>query len=56
MLEKCVYTLLGFDLAGKQGVLGLWIKETEGAHFCSKKSMISRPVGVLDISSFVAMG
>src|SRR6185437_5821806 len=36
VLKKCVYTVLGVDLAGKQEVLGLWIEETEGARFWLK--------------------
>src|SRR3954463_11365874 len=31
VLKKCVYTVLGVGLSGKQEVLGLWIEETEGA-------------------------
>jgi transposase-like protein len=33
VLKKCVYTVLGVSLSGKQEVLGLWIEETEGARF-----------------------
>jgi putative transposase len=36
VLKKCVYTVLGVSLAGKQEVLGLWIEETEGARFWLK--------------------
>jgi transposase-like protein len=33
VLKKCVYTVLGVGLSGRQEVLGLWIEETEGARF-----------------------
>ncbi|MFZ0592325.1 MAG: IS256 family transposase [Bryobacteraceae bacterium] len=33
VLKKCVYTVLGVSLSGRQEVLGLWIEETEGARF-----------------------
>lgn len=33
VLKKCVYTVLGVSLSGKQEVLGLWIEKTEGARF-----------------------
>jgi transposase-like protein len=36
VLKKCVYTVLGVNVAGKQEVLGLWIEETEGARFWLK--------------------
>ena len=36
VLKKCVYTVLGVSLSGKQEVLGLWIEETEGARFWLK--------------------
>jgi hypothetical protein len=36
VLKKCVYTVLGLGVAGKQEVLGLWIEETEGARFWLK--------------------
>ena len=36
VLKKCVYTVLGVGLSGKQEVLGLWIEETEGARFWLK--------------------
>jgi putative transposase len=33
VLNKCVYTVLGVGVSGRQEVLGLWIEETEGARF-----------------------
>jgi len=33
ILKKCVYTVLGVGIGGRQEVLGLWIEETEGARF-----------------------
>jgi putative transposase len=36
VLKKCVYTVLGVGISGKQEVLGLWIEETEGARFWLK--------------------
>jgi putative transposase len=36
VLKKCVYTVLGVSLCGRQEVLGLWIEETEGARFWLK--------------------
>ena len=36
VLNKCVYTVLGVNIAGRQEVLGLWIEETEGARFWLK--------------------
>jgi len=36
VLKKCVYTVLGVGVSGRQEVLGLWIEETEGARFWLK--------------------
>jgi putative transposase len=36
VLKKCVYTVLGVGISGRQEVLGLWIEETEGARFWLK--------------------
>lgn len=36
VVKKCVYTVLGVSMAGRQEVLGLWIEETEGARFWMK--------------------
>ena len=36
VLNKCVYVVLGVNIAGRQEVLGLWIEETEGARFWLK--------------------
>jgi putative transposase len=33
ILKKCVYTVLGVGVGGRQEVLGLWVEETEGARF-----------------------
>jgi transposase-like protein len=49
VLKKCVYTVLGVDLAGKQEVLGLWIEETEGARFWLKTLNDLKARGVRDI-------
>ncbi|WP_458646961.1 IS256 family transposase [Thermodesulfobium fumaratoxidans] len=32
-IQKCIYTILGVNLSGKKEVLGLYISETESAHF-----------------------
>jgi transposase-like protein len=40
VVNKCVYTVLGVAVSGRQEVLGLWIEETEGARFGSKCSTI----------------
>ncbi|WP_068558145.1 IS256 family transposase, partial [Thermotalea metallivorans] len=31
--KKAVYTAIGIDLSGRKDVLGIWISETESAHF-----------------------
>ncbi len=31
--KKAIYTVVGIDLHGQKDVLGLWISETESAHF-----------------------
>ncbi len=36
VLKKCIYTVLGVGMGGRQEVLGLWIEETEGARFWLK--------------------
>ena len=36
VVKKCVYTVLGVGISGRQEVLGLWIEETEGARFWLK--------------------
>jgi putative transposase len=36
VVNKCVYTVLGVNIAGRQEVLGLSIEETEGARFWLK--------------------
>ena len=35
-MKKCIYTVLGVTVSGRQEVLGLWIEETEGARFWLK--------------------
>jgi putative transposase len=49
VLKKCIYTVLGVTLSGKQEVLGLWIEETEGARFWLKVFNDLKARGVLDI-------
>lgn len=47
--KKCVYTVLGLSIAGRQEVLGLWIEETEGARFWLKVFNDIKARGVQDI-------
>jgi len=49
VLKKCVYTVLGVGVAGRQEVLGLWIEETEGARFWIKVFNDLKARGVQDI-------
>jgi transposase-like protein len=49
VVKKCVYTVLGVTIGGKQEVLGLWIEETEGARFWLKVFNDLKARGVLDI-------
>ena len=49
VLKKCIYTVLGVNLSGKQEVLGLWIEETEGARFWLKVFNDLKARGVQDI-------
>ena len=49
ILNKCVYTVLGVGVAGRQEVLGLWIEETEGARFWIKVFNDLKARGVQDI-------
>lgn len=48
VLNKCVYTVLGVGLDGRQEVLGLWIEETEGARFWLKVLNDLKARGVQD--------
>jgi len=48
VLKKCVYTVLGVSVAGRQEVLGLWIEETEGARFWLKVFNDLKARGVQD--------
>jgi putative transposase len=48
ILKKCVYTVLGVSVAGRQEVLGLWIEETEGARFWLKVLNDLKARGVQD--------
>jgi putative transposase len=48
VLKKCVYTVLGVNVAGRQEVLGLWIEETEGARFWLKVLNDLKARGVQD--------
>jgi transposase-like protein len=49
VLKKCVYTVLGVGISGRQEVLGLWIEETEGARFWLKVFNDLKARGVQDI-------
>src|SRR4051794_3306674 len=49
ILKKCVYTVLGVGIGGRQEVLGLWIEETEGARFWHKVFNDVKARGVQDI-------
>jgi transposase-like protein len=48
VVKKCVYTVLGVDIDGRQEVLGLWIEETEGARFWLKVFNDPKARGVED--------
>jgi putative transposase len=49
VLNKCVYTVLGVGVSGRQEVLGMWIEETEGARFWLKVFNDVKARGVQDI-------
>lgn len=49
VIKKCVYTVLGVGVSGKQEVLGLWIEETEGARFWLKVFTDLKARGIQDI-------
>jgi len=49
VISKAAYTCMGVDLDGKVDVLGLWIAETEGAHFWQSVLSDLRARGVKDI-------
>lgn len=49
VINKCVYTVLGVSIAGRQDVLGLWVEETEGARFWLKVFNDLKARGVSDI-------
>ena len=49
VLKKCVYTVLGVNIEGRQEVLGLWIEETEGARFWLKIFNDLKARGVEDV-------
>ena len=49
VLKKCVYTVLGVSVAGRQEVPGLWVEETEGARFWLKVFNDVKARGVQDI-------
>jgi putative transposase len=49
VVKKCVYTVLGVGVSGKQEVLGLWIEETEGARFWLKVFNDLKARGIQDI-------
>ena len=56
VLKKCVYTVLGVSLPGKQEVLGLWIEETEGARFWLKVLNDLKARGLSDVLIFCGDG
>jgi transposase-like protein len=49
VISKAAYTAMGIDLEGKVDVLGLWIAETEGAHFWLSVLTELQSRGVRDI-------
>ena len=49
VVKKCVYTVLGVGVGGRQEVLGLWIEETEGARFWLKVFNDLKARGIQDI-------
>jgi len=49
VLKKCIYTVLGVTVSGRQEVLGLWIEETEGARFWLKVFNDLKARGVEDV-------
>jgi putative transposase len=49
VISKASYTCLGVDLDGRVDVLGLWIAETEGAHFWQSVLSDLKVRGVKDI-------
>jgi len=49
VISKAAYTCMGVDLEGKVDVLGIWIAETEGAHFWQAVLNDLRARGVKDI-------
>jgi transposase-like protein len=49
VVNKCVHTVLGVSVSGRQEVLGLWIEETEGARFWLKVFNDLKARGTQDI-------
>jgi len=49
VMKKCIYTVLGVTVSGRQEVLGLWIEETEGARFWLKVFNDLKARGVEDV-------
>jgi putative transposase len=49
VISKAAYTCMGIDLDGRVDVLGLWIAETEGAHFWQSVLSDLKTRGVKDI-------
>lgn len=49
VIKKVIYTVLGISMDGLQSVLGMWIAETEGAHFWLKVFNDLKARGVHDI-------
>lgn len=49
VVSKAAYTVMGIDLQGKVDVLGLWLSESEGAHFWLTVLTELKKRGVRDI-------
>ena len=49
VLKKCIFTVLGVGVGGRQEVLGLWIEETEGARFWLKVFNDLKARGIQDV-------
>ena len=49
VIKKCIYTVLGVSVSGRQEVLGLWVEETEGARFWLKVFNDLKARGVQDV-------
>ena len=49
IINKCVYSVLGVDMAGQKDILGCWIGENEGASFYAGICSDLKKRGVTDI-------